>query len=279
MQMDMIADIPREGAKSDRISRKVFGSSVALWFLATLVGQWFFAAYVIAYYGSLMVPEGMPGLSNSHIPRNYEPSDPLGNVALAAHVLIASVILIGGPLQLVPQIRLRFPAFHRWTGRLYLTSAIVATLSGFYMIWIRGSAVGDLSQHLGLSLNGVLILVFAFYTVRSAVAGSLVSHRVWALRLFLASSGVWFSRVGLWLWVKLTGGAGLDFASFTGPFLTILNFANYLIPLSVLETYLRVRRGKRPGEQSVFAVFLLVLTALMSIGIYEAANRIWLPKM
>ena len=51
-------------------------------------------------------------------------------------------------------------------------------------------------------------------------------HRRWAIRLFLAVSGVWFFRVGLMFWIGANQGAvGFDPASFTGPALSLRLFS------------------------------------------------------
>jgi hypothetical protein len=40
----------------------------------------------------------------------------MGNFAVATHVTSAVMVMLAGALQLIPQIRSRFPAFHRWNG-------------------------------------------------------------------------------------------------------------------------------------------------------------------
>ena len=90
----------------------------------------------------------------------------------------------------------------------------------------------------------VLIIIFSLLAWRYAVLGKLDIHRQWTLRLFLAVSGVWFFRVGLMFWVATTGGAGIEFESFTGPFLDIWSFAQYLLPLGILEPYFLAQRAK-----------------------------------
>ena len=41
----------------------------------------------------------------------------IGNLILAAHLLTAAIITVGGPLQLIPQHRSRALPLHRWMGR------------------------------------------------------------------------------------------------------------------------------------------------------------------
>lgn len=111
------------------------------------------------------------------------------------HILLALIVMLGGPLQLIPAIRASASNFHRWNGRIYIPGVIVASLVGLYMIWTRGSA-GSTIQHIGISIDGILIMVFAALILRCAMAGKIAIHRRWALRLFIVASDVWFFRVG-----------------------------------------------------------------------------------
>jgi hypothetical protein len=112
------------------------------------------------------------------------------------------------------------------------------------------------------------------------LARELAAHRRWALRLFLVMSGVWFFRVGLMLWVFLDGGpAGFDPETFRGPFLTFLAFAQYLLPLAVLELYLRAQERGGPTRRFVVATALFVLTVAMGVGIVIAILGMWLPRI
>jgi hypothetical protein len=66
-------------------------------------------------------------------------------------------------------------------------------------------------------------------------------------------NGVWFFRVGLMLWLVLNNGpVGFDPKTFRGPFLDFWSFADYLLPLAVLEVYLRTQ--DRAGTLGKFAV-------------------------
>lgn len=270
--------LPPSPSAGDYASRSL-RLSAALWFLTALAGQWLFTAYSISYYGRLLWSEGAAGLGSTQLPKAYTSGDLLGNLAIVIHLLLVVFIMGIGPLQLVPAVRTRFPRFHRWNGRTFVFAVVISALTGLYMVWIRGSSAGDRSQHLGLSLNAALILVFSFLTVRHAVARRMNLHRQWALRLYLAASGVWFARVGLWLWVFLTGGAGVDFKSFTGPFLTTLSFCQYLLPLAILELYLHAQTPAQPLRKVSMAILLLVLTTGTAIGMQQVFVRVWLPRM
>jgi hypothetical protein len=152
-----------------------------LWFLVTALGQWIFAAYVAALSGPMLVQGGLEGLKRSPLFNGFIAGDTVGNPAVAAHILLAVIIMGGGPLQLIPQIRTRFPMFHRWLGRTYVLTAIVSSAAALYLIWTR-PLFGSVVKNIGTSLDGDLIIVFAIVARRYAIARDVLNHRRWALR-------------------------------------------------------------------------------------------------
>jgi hypothetical protein len=270
-------------------------AAARLWFLVAVIGQWMFAVYIVSFYGGAVVEDDLARWSKG-LSRGYIPGDNIGNFALAMHFLLGVIITVGGPLQLIPQLRTHVPSFHRWNGRLYILAAFTISITALYLVWIRGGTVGGVVQHVAISLNAVLIIFCAAMAVRYALARRFGVHRRWALRLFLVVSGVWFFRVGLMFLIIVNKGlAGLNAATFQGPFHSFLSFAQYLagaptvtaaanvaagvLPLAVLEIYLHTQdRTGSPGKFGM-AAGLLVLTVAMSIGILGAAIGMWLPHI
>ena len=273
-----IDSTPVRRGTADARAALALTAAARFWFVATVFGQLVFAAYIVSLYGGAAVDGNLNGW-NRVMSHGFVRADLAGNIVTAVHLLLAAVIMVGGTLQLIPRLRARAPSFHRWNGRVYLAGAVVAALSGLYMLWFRG-AVGDTVQHLGTSLNAVLVVVCAGMALRRALARDFAAHRRWALRLFLCVSGVWFFRVGLMFWLAVNGGpAGFDINTFTGPFLSFLSFAQYLLPLSVLELYLRCGAGGGVAARYAAALVLAVLTLAMALGIAVATMGMWWPRM
>jgi tetratricopeptide (TPR) repeat protein len=253
-------------------------AAARFWFAVTFAGQLVFAFAVASFYSLTALRGDYHGWSR-FISRGHVAGDTVGNSALAAHVTSAAIVMFAGSLQLIPQIRNRFPVFHRWNGRIYLSVAVVASAAGLYLTWIRGT-VGDLSQHIGSSLGAVLIFLFAALALRSALTRDFIAHRRWALRLFLVVSGAFFIRLVLVLTgVMFKGPVGFNPQTFTGPFLTFLTFGQYLIPLAVLEIYLRAQ--DRPSARNRFAAagLLFVMTLVMIGGIVAVTLTTWTPQV
>jgi len=253
-------------------------AAVRLWFGVMVIGQLIFAFTVASFYGMTAARGDLLAWRKS-ITHGYIPGDTMGNLAIVVHLTSAVIVILAGLIQLIPQVRERAPAFHRWNGRIYVVTAFTISLAGLYMTWIRGS-VGDLVQHLGSSLMAVLIMLCAVMALRYALARDFKTHRRWALRLYIVVSASLFIRAGLFLSLLLNHGPfGFDPATFSGPFLTFMIFAQYLVPLAVLEIYLRTQdRGGAAGRFAM-ATGLFVLTVGLGAGIFAVTMGAWLPSI
>ena len=272
------AAIPhRSTARARSDGTQLLQRAGALWLGVALAGQLLMALYVLGFYGRTWLA-GAPERWNDVLSTGHIAGDTLGNAVLLGHLAFAVLIIVGGAVQLVPPLRRRWPGLHRWNGRFYLLAAAVLALGGLYLSWGRG-APGTPALDLGVSSNALAILVSVVLTLHHALARRIDAHRRWALRLFLVVSGVWFFRVGLFMWLLLVGPVGIDFASFSGPTLSALAFLQWLLPLAVLELFLRVQRRGSALARRATAGLLLACTALTGLGIAGAAMGLWLPRL
>jgi uncharacterized membrane protein len=260
----------------DSVADTALKAAARFWFVVTVVGQLVFAFTVASFY-ALTALRG--DYHKWNFTNGYVPGFSMGNTAVVMHVASAVIIMLAGAVQLVPQVRNRFPVFHRWNGRIYMLTAVTLSVAGLYMTWFRGS-VGDLSVHLGSSLNAVLIWLCGAMALRYALARDFKTHRRWALRFFLVVSASWFFRIGFFLsFLVFKGPFGFDPVTFRGPFLTFMTFGQYLIPLAVLEIYLRAQ--DRPGalRRMATAGMLFVMTLVMVAGLFAVAMAQWVPQV
>lgn len=249
-------------------------TSAVVWFIPVLIGQWVFAYHVAATY----LGPALGGDFTAWTDRLFVglvAGDLAGNAALAAHLVIAFVITIGGTLQLIPQIRSYAPAFHRWNGRIYIGIAFVTSLAALYMIWTRDTFGPDILE-IVVSINGVLIVIFAAITLRYAMARKIDVHQRWALRTFMVVSGVWFLRViYAFLALAIPGPTPGVTDDMSGPVNIVVGFASYLLPLAMLELYFFAKRS--PSAFAKFATATIILAAAVAtgIGVYGTSMR-WL---
>lgn len=255
-------------------SQRVLNVSAASWFAVAMAGQFLFTAYIVSLYG-VSAWQGNWEAWNTAMPHGYISGDSIGNLSIALHLLFAALINIGGPLQILPQVRNRWPRFHRYVGRAYVGAGFLISLSGLYLVWVRGS-VGGPEGAVSISLNALLIMAFASLAIRTARAGNFRQHRKWALRLFLVMSGVWFFRVGLMLWLLIhQAPVGFDPESFRGPFLTFLGLSQYLLPLLVLELYFWAQEKAGRWGQVGVATLLGVATIGTALGVFAVSVGMW----
>jgi len=249
-------------------------AAAGFWFLVAVIGQWAFLYYIVAFYGASTVTGNFQAWTkNIFLLKGYVAGDTAGNLAFAAHVLLAAIIALGGAIQLIPQIRTRAISIHRWNGRLFLLTALGGSVSGLYMEWVRGARI-NLVSAIGVSLNAVLIILFAGLAWRSALRRDISTHRLWALRTYLVANGQWFIRVGFMAWIlsrRLVGIGG----SFDGPFFLLWGFGSYLLPLAVLELYLLAKESAGPRGRFAMAGGLIALTILMGVGIFGFSTFMW----
>ncbi|MEL7487413.1 MAG: DUF2306 domain-containing protein [Pseudomonadota bacterium] len=262
------------GRWPDRILK---GAGV-LWFFAAAVGQWIFVYYIAAHYIPILARKGLPGMDETNVPDGYVPGDAIGNIAIVFHVLVAIIIIGGGPLQLISAIRNRIPAFHRYLGRAYMTTAILTSVAGLHLVWTRGVPGGPLAPY-AISLDAVLIAICALVALRFAVMRRFDQHRRWAMRLFMVSSAVWFFRIGLMFWFMTTGGAGIDTETFTGPFITFIYFGQMAVPLFVLQIYFQAQDGEGVALKFAASGLVVAATAVTAVGSFAATMGMWLPRL
>jgi hypothetical protein len=263
---------------SIRSSKDFLEAVVILWFIIAVIGQLIFAAYTVMYYGRATI-SGQLEKWNDALPKGYVAGDNMGNVIVGMHLFLTAIIILGGPLQLIPKLRNYARGFHRWNERLYTLIAFIMSIGGLYMVWVRGS-IGGTAQHISISINAILIMIASIFVIKEARNRHFNEHRIWAIRLFLFVNGVWFFRVGLFFWLFINQApVGFDPKTFQGPFLTFLSFSQYLLPLALFELYIKSQRVNRNWLNYLTAFMIILATIVIAIGIVSISQNVWFPKM
>ena len=260
------------------VSDKILSFSSAAWLATALLGQWLFVIYITLFYGGSLLSNNLQKWAEV-LPNGIVEGESLGNFMIIVHIMLPIYVMAAGGLQLLPSIRNRFAKFHRANGRVYLITAIITSITGIITILTRGT-IGDGIQHLLTTFNGLLILLFAYFTYDMAIRKNIVEHRQWAMRLFVVVSGVWTFRVMLMIWLTVNGGpVGFDMESFTGPALKLIGVAQFVIPLLILEAYFSAQKSHHAIVKLATSLLLIATILCMCIGIFAAFTGMWLPRI
>jgi uncharacterized membrane protein len=252
--------------EGNSVAERALKAAAGFWFAVAVIGQWAFLFYVAAFYGTSTLTGNFRAWNkNTFLNMAYVRGDTVGNLAFASHALLAGVIAFGGAIQLIPQVRKRAIALHRWMGRVFFVTALGLSTSGLYMEWIRGDRFNMVGA-VAISINAVLIIAFCLLAWRSAWVHEVAAHRRWALRAYLVANAQWFTRVGVFAWIILNRGPVGIGDHFDGPFIFFWDFGCFLVPLSALELYLRAKESPSLRQRFAVATGLVVLTLLMGVG-------------
>ncbi len=269
-----------KAADNQRVTRldstHLLGLSAGIWLGLAALGQLLMAVYVASFYGRLLLAGTPEAWNDGPMRHAYVSGDGFGNLVMGTHLGFTVVVVLAGLLQLLPPLRRRFPMVHRWSGRMYLLAGVTLAVGGLFLV--RSRSADGFGGSLGISLNAVMILVFAFMALRTAMTRRIDEHRRWALRLFIAVSGVWFFRLIVFGWLAYHQDAvGFDPVTFKGPFLSFASYAMFLLPLAVLEMYLRARARGGVWQQRAVVVVMGGAIVLTGWGVFATAMMLWLP--
>jgi len=236
-----------------------------------------FGLYILAFYAAALY-EGNMQRWNEVLPGLYQTNSVSTTSGIGLHFATGGIILILGSIQLIAGIRNRYPAVHRWIGRLYVISSVLAAIGGLVFILIKGT-IGGLVMDIGFGLYGVLMLLAAIETYRHAVAGRLEKHRAWALRLYALAIGSWLYRMDYGFWLLLADGLGHT-RSFAGVFDKVMAFFFYIPNLLVAEAFIRARAyNAAPAFRFFAAGIQLLVTMFLLVGTYYFTLYYWGPAI
>lgn len=256
---------------------RLLAASARLWFATAMAGQWAFVWFILAYFGARSVGGDWAALNDKPHITGYVPGDSLGNAQWLLHVFVGAVVTVAGMLQLLPWLRRRWPALHRWNGRMFMLTAAVATLSGFWLTWVRGSQL-NLPSAVSTSLNGALILVFAALAWRSALRRQMAEHRRHAVRAYLLVNGVWFLRIGIVPVGAVMAATGHDMGYDSAAFLAV-SVLSWVAPLACTELYFAAEAAPRQRPKYLVAAVFVALALLTVVGGGAALMVMWLPAV
>lgn len=270
---------PQIQSKHAAAGERFLGRAAVLWYAIVLLGQGIFFYYIARFYAVAAVfGEFQVWAKNTHLIKGYVTGDASGNAVFGVHAVLAGVVVLCGVLQLLPQLRTRAPGFHRWNGRLFLVALFAATIAGFVLVWLRGTYL-NLVGAWAVTLNGVLIIVCGLIAWHKARERDFASHRRWALRTFVVANGVWFQRLGYFAWFLILQAPVGVTKRMDGVFDLFWAFACYLLPLALMELYLRAKQSTNRQLKLIAGGALFGFSSLMLVGIVALAVIFWWPLL
>ncbi|MBG1232565.1 DUF2306 domain-containing protein [Aestuariivirga litoralis] len=123
---------------------------------------------------------------------------------LIVHAISASIALLIGPWQFLPNMRQRRLWLHRINGRIYCTAVLVA--------WIVSIPMAMHAETGRLASAGFLLLGVSWITCTSAavifiLCGKISSHRRWMIRSYALTA----AAISLRIYMPLSGALGIGF--------------------------------------------------------------------
>lgn len=259
-------------------ARQLLRFSGISWFVVALAGQWLFAFYIGLLYLWPVLRGDYLAANQARPITGFVAGDLSGNLVLFAHLLPAAILSIGGLLQLVPQLRQRWPRVHRWNGRLFLTLGLCGALTGLYLTWVRGSRLSDLGA-IGITINGLLIPIAVSLAWYYARARNFKAHQRFALHSFFLINGVWTFRLYLMGWYLLNQGPNGNNKTLDGPADLIMSFACYALPMLVAEIWWRCRHSQDTRLLWTAGLLLSCGCIVTLLGVVAAAMMMWGPRI
>ena len=256
---------------------RILSAGAKAWFLAAVLGQLAFVVFIALFYGGAVADGDLTGLNRKPHVTGYVPGDTAGNLQFLGHALLGGLITFAGMLQLVPAVRRRWPALHRWNGRIFLGVSMLVTVSGLVLVWGRGSRLG-IGSDLSGTANALLILAFTVLAWRSALRRDLATHRRHAVRAWLLVNGVWFLRVGIMLAALVLAPLGIKI-DYEGAVFVGVSVASWALPLAMAQLYFRAERSAHASVKSTVGGVLLVLALLTLTGSAAAMAWMWWPVL
>ncbi|MGZ4809039.1 MAG: DUF2306 domain-containing protein [Thermoanaerobaculia bacterium] len=153
-----------------------FARVVAITGVATSVTEWRLATTRTLFPG--VYAKEMPDIERS-LSRHA--------MTMIVHVTTGAVFLTLGLLQFSPRIRARHLRFHRWSGRVLVSVALLTGLTG---LWVGIVVPYSPTERMPIAAMGTLFLVAPAVAIRAVRRGDVVRHREWMIRFYATGVGI-----------------------------------------------------------------------------------------
>jgi uncharacterized membrane protein len=101
-------------------------------------------------------------------------------LVLVIHIIFAFIALVTGFLQFMDRIRMKKPKFHRYIGKMYVSSIIVSGLTSFIVVLY----IEDFTKTVAFLTLTILWLFTTWKGYSKALKRNFTEHRIWMIRSF-----------------------------------------------------------------------------------------------
>lgn len=168
---------------------------------------------------------------------------------LVTHIFGGTLLTLLVILQVWPWLRAKYPAVHRWSGRVYVLAGI--PLVGIPALLISPFSGSGASTQISNTIWAVLWLGFTVLGYMMARRRRFADHREWMLRSFALIYGIAFNRVIIFLLMPIAvlqaspealAGDPRELGMAIAP---ASSFLSWLVPLLFVEWWIKYRRPRR----------------------------------
>ena len=163
---------------------------------------------------------------------------------LVTHIFLGSVALLAACLQVWPWLRQSRPAIHRWSGRLYVTTALTASIC---VMIISPMGLNGANQRVANTMLALLWFGTTLAGFRAIRQRRFADHRRWMLR----SVALVFSIVAFRFWMivifavvvpEVFSGEDVDPAALDQA-IGLTSWVSWVVNLLIIEWWLHRRPG------------------------------------
>lgn len=236
-----------------------------------------FAGFTLFHYVKRAIIGEISTAWDSSDPGLYRKHHPAANATMLLHFLGGIVLMVLGPIQLIPAIRRNYIDLHRITGRIYIVAALVAAIGATAFVVFYGTSRGDRWEDAGNIGFGSLVILCACQSYRHVkYTHNIPLHKLWSWRLFAVVLGALLYRlyvVVYFAFVLFTPWQGNAFLY------NALYFLFYLPNLLVVEVIWRRHQQQEQRKTVLETSLLLLCIVYVTVTTLAIFTLSWLPAI
>ncbi len=142
---------------------------------------WAFLALNAVGTGLIALRYGLPRVPFPTLLPNYFAR----HTCLLLHASFSAIALLAGPWQFLPGWRSRWPAVHRWVGRIYCMAVVAGWVASLPLAFHAQTGIVASAGFVALGVVWISTTAAAYLAIRS---GQVTRHREWMIRSYAATA-------------------------------------------------------------------------------------------